>query len=285
MTICLRPFDGSEGIELEGDEVIFYRGGVEVGRRQGGAAGELPSTGSLLGLARAAVLLEAERFCYVAPLSFAGVTARIDYAGSSADLAGLGLSPAMFYERSYFESFEGELYLYPRSDGETLRATFQERRHPVGNFARETPEARRRIVEISLPPELAAHEEDLVLLHRLAVVVAELVERYVEARAGAEVGAPGGAAATAGATAGTEDELVYTSAPLDNSFAGGGFPLPATVAPALAGRSVNNVYLSAHRTPASGEPSVGSGAADPAGKARAVFRGPSRGAGERRRHA
>ena len=252
--VCLRPFDGADGVDTTPEELRLHRGGKLVESVSGPAVeNEAPVLDPYAGLgcssgfewaAAVARYFPDETFCWREPVSFE-LSARVGTAGLAEDLAAAGTSVRAFYEPSLFESFDGELSFdritvaggtetagdagpatgpATGSAMEPATGSYQEWRRDVGNLD-GYPAYRRRVVDLSLPREpraLREHTGDLVLLYRIAAAVCELLHRYVES---------GG------------EETVYAAGRIDNLFPGGEpGPLPRRIAPVIYGRSVNDVY-------------------------------------------
>ncbi len=176
------------------------------------------------------------------PVVVSDARAYIGPVGLRSDLEGLGMSLADLYEPSLYTAFDGDLELvWQRASGFasgfavgsaptgtedapeenfSCRASFREWRRNVANLE-PYPEHNRRVVQISLPDELAAHREDTILLLRLGRLICELLGAYV-----------------AGESLSGE---ARSAAPFTNVFTKDEAPPPVS-APLLAGRRTNNVY-------------------------------------------
>lgn len=180
------------------------------------------------------------------PVVVSDARAYIGPAGLRSDLEGLGMSLVDFYETSLYTAFDGDLELVwqgasgfasgfavgsavgsapggaedAHKENFASHASFREWRRNVANLE-SYPEHNRRVVQISLPDELAAHREDTILLLRLGRLICELLGAYV---AGESLSGVARSAAT-----------------FTNVFTKDEAPPPVS-APLLAGRRTNNVY-------------------------------------------
>lgn len=236
--IWLRPFDGEDGVEATAQALKIYRGGdlvesvdgpgveAEAGWLDPHAGADAPGFGWAAAVARH---FPDDVFCFGQPVSF-DLSVRLGTDALEEDLEEAGTTVRAFYDATLFESFDGQITFENITGGSSEseepasgahQGSFWEWRRDVSNLA-EYPPHKRRVVDISLPTELAAYEEDLVLLHRISVAVCELIRRYAES---------GG------------KEVCYRAGRIDNLFAGGEEgALPRRVAPVLYGRSVNDIY-------------------------------------------
>lgn len=255
--IMLGPFNGFDGVDATPEELRIYRSGELVETISGPLieqrAGVLDPYAGAPGFAWAAEVAShfpEDVFCFAEPVSF-DLYVRLGTHDLDEELERAGTSVRAFYDPTLFESFDGELKLERLTRGrenlydggvgrlsvlpagyangvcgdcsqQTLVGGFREWRKDVADLD-DHPVHKRRIVQVSLPAELSAHEEDLVLAHRVAGAVCELVRLYVE---------------TGGA------RISHEAGRIDNLFAGGmeEGPLPRRSAPALYGRSIKDVY-------------------------------------------
>lgn len=206
-----------EGIFVEGSEAVARQGGsvidcAPLGLLGGVGAEHLPD--HLL-----TALFPDRQFCYSQPAAFRRVRARIGPAELAADLDAEAVPLSALYEPSFYESFDGDIYL-SSAGGSDYRASFREWRRNVANLE-GYPERYRRVVDISLPEALSDHRDDTVLLWRLGRLVCELVDIYVKSE-------------------GERESLVYPGM-FTNLFRGGEAP-PALAAPALSGRRISDAY-------------------------------------------
>lgn len=236
--VWLRPFDGSEGVEATADALKIYRAGelvesvegpgveAEAGLLDPHAGAGAPGFGWAAAVSRH---FPDDVFCFSKPVSF-DLAVRLGTDALENDLQEAGTTVRAFYEATLFESFDGQITFENVTQGDSQAGdelggprygSFWEWRRDVSNLA-DYPQHKRRVVDISLPKELAGHEEDLVLMHRVSEAVCELIRRYADSGA---------------------SEVAYKAGSIDNLFGGGEEgPLPRRAAPVLYGRSVNDVY-------------------------------------------
>ncbi len=210
-----------EGIFVEGEHAVLRKDGEDLDRAALGflAAREEGAAPKRLPTHLLSALFPDRLFCYSDPIVASTAEARVGTSSAAQDLRDEGVPLQAFYEPSFFESFDGEVRLV-LADGSAHRVTFREWRKDVANLD-HFPVRYRRVVDLSLPEDLARHQADTVLLARLARLVCDLVASYVESEG--------------------ETETIRHEGALTNLFRGGGAP-PPMFAPALFGRTLKDAY-------------------------------------------